>query len=46
LLHLADAHHSLAQGQYGSIQADLNMVASEIQYAQSLYNEFSSMTKK
>lgn len=46
LLHLADAHHSLAQGQYGSIQADLNVVASEVQHAQALYNEFSSMTKK
>ena len=46
LLHLAAAHHSLAQGQYGSIQADLNVVASEIQHAQTLYSEFSSLTKK
>jgi hypothetical protein len=46
LLHLANAHHSLAQGQFGSIQADLNVVASEIQHAQTLYNEFSRTTKK
>ena len=46
LLLLSDAHHTLAQGQPASIQADLNVVASEIQHTRELYNQFSSMTNK
>jgi hypothetical protein len=46
LLLLSDAHHALAQGQPASIQADLNVVASEIQHTSELYSQFSSMTNK
>jgi len=46
LLLLSDAHHTLAQGKSASIQADLNVVASEIQHTRDLYNQFSSLTNK
>jgi len=46
LLLLSDAHHTLAQGQPASIQADLNVVASEIQHSRELYSQFSSITNK
>jgi len=46
LLLLSDAHHTLAQGQPASVQADLNVIASEIQHTGELYSQFSSITNK
>jgi hypothetical protein len=46
LLLLSDAHHALAQGQPASIQANLNVVASEIQHTRALYGQFSSITNR
>ena len=46
LLLLSDAHHTLAQGQPASIQADLNVIANEIQQSRALYSQFSSLTNK
>jgi len=41
ILLLSDAHHALAQGKPASIQADLNVIAGEIQHTRDLFNQFS-----
>jgi hypothetical protein len=46
ILLLSDAHHTLAQGKPASIQADLNVIAGEIQHTRELYSQFSSLNKK
>jgi hypothetical protein len=46
ILALSAAHHTLAQGKPASIQADLAVIASEIQHTRDLYSQFSSVTKK
>ncbi len=46
ILALSAAHHKLAQGKPASIQADLTLVAGEIQHTRELYSQFSTPQKK
>ena len=46
ILALSNAHHTLAQGKPASIQADLTLIANEIQHTRNLYAQFSGPTKK
>ena len=46
ILALSDAHHTLAQGQPASMQADLAVISAEIQHTRDLYSQYSSLAKK